>query len=120
MKDQPMHHDPSLQRIGYARPGTDTATSVPAAKVCLVIAYLCGGGPMAVGVGTLVLYWITRWEVLLVVGIITILGDLVLWVVGIGHLIAYSAVMARAKVRDRRGQWSFCWQICRWRSDAPS
>ena len=100
MKEQRMQEDPSRQPLEYARPGA--ATPATAAKVCLVIAYLCGGLPMVVGVGTLVLYWITRWDVLPMVGLITVVGGLGLWIVGIGCLIAYSVVVGRTKVRDRR------------------
>ena len=100
MKDPHMQQDIAPQQLEYARPGAET--SATAAKVCLVIAYLCGSLPMIVGVGTLVLYWITRWDRLPLVGIFTIVGGLGLWFVGIGCLIAYAAVVGRAKVRDRR------------------
>lgn len=95
---QPISDEP--QRLEYAT--RDAARPNRAGKVCLVIAYLCSGVPMVVGVGTLLLFWITRWDVLPAVGFLTIFGGLGLLFVGVGCLIAYVSIERRAKVLDRR------------------
>jgi hypothetical protein len=59
------------------------------------VVLLCGGVPVAVGSSIFVLWWITRWEWLMMAGLGTIFGGILLLLVGSVFLIRFGLAAAR-------------------------
>jgi hypothetical protein len=69
------------------------------------IALFCGALPLIVGVSTWLYWLITRWSGCIVIGISTILGGVMLFVVGTIALACYGWLAFRSKALSRRRFW---------------
>jgi len=69
------------------------------------IALICGALPLIVGVSTWLNWLITRWSGCIVIGIFTLLGGVVLFVVGTIALACYGWLTYRSKALSRRRFW---------------
>lgn len=70
------------------------------------VAIFCGAAPLIAGVGTFLLWTITRWPFLMNLGIWILYGGGVLFVIGCVALLMHFALEAKALYSTRRAAWS--------------